>query len=68
MPFSAEPKQAERAAVSHSGGVVGSGAKANAHHTRVTVSQRARTSAGTFEGRIGYPTFHRNDRIFQFAK
>jgi hypothetical protein len=42
--------------------------KANAHHRRVDVSQSAKTSAGSFAGRMAYPTFQRNDRIFQFAK
>jgi hypothetical protein len=34
----------------------------------VAVSHRTRTSAGSLEGRIPYPTFHTKDRIFQFAK
>jgi len=62
------PKQAARAAVNHGGGADGSGVKANVHHKSVDATQSTTTKAGSFGGRIRYPTFQRNDRIFQFAK
>jgi hypothetical protein len=63
-----EPKHATRAAVSHAGGDDGKGMNANAHHPRVDASHSARTRAGSVAAPMGYPTFQRNDRIFQFAK
>lgn len=57
-----------RAAVSQAGGSDGNGMKANAHHTRVDVSHSAKTRAGSAAAWMSYPTFHRNERIFQFAK
>lgn len=67
-PLSVEPKHAIRAAVSQAGGSDGKGMKANVHHTRVDVSHSAKTRAGSVTAWMGYPTFHRNERIFQFAK
>src|SRR5262245_65779190 len=46
-PLSAEPKQASRAATSHSGGAAGSGRKAKPHHRRDAPSQRRSTRAGS---------------------
>jgi 2-hydroxychromene-2-carboxylate isomerase len=63
-----EPKHAALAAVSQAGGADGKGMNANAHHPRVDASHSARTRAGSVAGWMGYPTFQRNDRIFQFAK
>ena len=57
-----------RAAVSHAGGADGKGMNANAHHPSVDVSHSAKTRAGIVAVWMGYPTFHRNERIFQFAK
>jgi hypothetical protein len=52
--------------VSQTGGAAGDGMKANAHHPRVDASHSAKTKAGS--AWMGYPTFHRKERIFQFAK
>jgi hypothetical protein len=60
------PKHAARAAVSQTGGAAGNGMKANAHHPSVDASHSAKTNAGS--AWMSYPTFHRNERIFQFAK
>jgi hypothetical protein len=62
-----EPKHASRAAVSQAGGADGTGMNANPHHTRVDASHSAKT-AGSVAAWMGYPTFHRKDRIFQLAK
>jgi hypothetical protein len=66
--LSIEPKHAARAAVSQAGGVDGKGRNANVHHPSVDASHSARTSAGSGAALMGYPTFHRKERIFQFAK
>jgi len=63
-----EPKHAARAAVSQAGGTDGKGMNANAHHTSVDASHSAKTKAGSKAAWMGYPTFHRKERIFQFAK
>ena len=62
------PKHASRAAVSQAGGADGTGMNANAHHTRVDASHSAKTKAESATVRMGYPTFHRKERIFQLAK
>jgi hypothetical protein len=62
------PKHAMRAAVSQAGGAEGNGMKANAHHTSVDVSHSPKTKAGSATVWMSYPTFHRKERIFQFAK
>ena len=67
-PVSAVPKQASRAAVSHAGGSAGRGMKANAHQPSSDVSQSPRTTAGSLGARMAYPTFQRNESIFQFAE
>ena len=67
-PLSARPKHAWRAALSHPGGSDGSGVKANAHHSSVDASHSRSDERGHPRGPNGYPTFQRNDRIFQFAK
>jgi hypothetical protein len=54
--------------VSQAGGADGKGMKANAHHPSVDASHSASTRAGNVAAWIGYPTFQRNDRIFQLAK
>ena len=54
--------------MSQAGGAEGKGMKANAHHTRVDKSHSAKTSVGSVTAWMDYPTFHRNERIFQFAK
>jgi hypothetical protein len=61
------PKHAARAAVSQGGGADGNGMNANAHHPRVDATHSAKTRAGAAVW-MGYPTFQRNDKIFQFAK
>jgi hypothetical protein len=63
-----EPKHAARAAVSQTGGTDGNGMNANAHQTSVDASHSAKTKAGSAIAWMGYPTFHRKERIFQFAK
>jgi hypothetical protein len=54
--------------VSQAGGAEGNGMKANAHHTSVDVSHSPKTKAGSATVWMSYPTFHRKERIFQFAK
>jgi hypothetical protein len=61
-PRSVAPKHAYRAAASHAGGADGNGMNAKAHHSKVETVHTATARAGT------YPTFQRNERIFQFAK
>jgi hypothetical protein len=54
--------------VSHAGGVAGKGMNANVHHPSVDVTHNPKTTAGRAVVWMGYPTFHRKERIFQFAK